>query len=252
MSFRWTRNSHRVVDDRVSNMADFSIVIPFRHGAEYAWPALFSCRLASRRFSSEIIICLDRPSDDQRSLLEAQIKRAGVVVNLIVNTGAGISSAMNSAIDASTSELIVRHDIDDIMMPRRLQFCMELFDAGAEFAFGSALRFPKVKRISVPDSLWSARQRALHECPFIHPGSAFLKNSLKEVGGYDPYFDGVEDFDLWSRVLWSDHIIKTDQRLHVLYRRHRKQFTRTRDAHYTNLRRIEIFERNRISTLRDE
>ena len=230
-------------------MSDFTIVIPFRHGAKYAWSSLVSCRLASRYFNTQVIICLDNPSEDESVLLKSHIKRAGLEVNLIKSDGSGISAALNTAIEAAEAQFIVRHDIDDIMIPSRLRYCFELFGQGAEYIFGSALRFPKVKRIMVPLSLEAARRRALHECPFIHPGSAFKKSAWNHVGRYNPYFDGVEDFDLWSRVLWSYHAIKCDERLHVLYRRHSAQFTRTRDSHQTNLKRIEIFERNRLATL---
>ncbi len=170
-------------------------------------------------------------------------------VNLINNSGSGISAALNTAIEATRAQFIVRHDIDDIMMPNRLRYYSELFDQGAEYIFGSALRFPKIKRITVPLSLEAARRRALHECPFIRPGSAFKEAAWDNIGRYNSYFDGVEDFDLWSRVLWSEHKIKPDERLHVLYRRHPAQFARTRVGHQTNLKRIEIFERNRLATL---
>ena len=232
-------------------MNDFSIVIPFRHGAKYALSALLSCRLAARDVGAEVIICLDGPSSQEYSLLKRQIKRAGISVKLITSQGAGISAALNTGIQSASAPFVIRHDIDDIMMPGRLNYCAELFDAGAEFVFGSALRFPKPKRITVPQSIQAARRRSLHECPFVHPGSAFTKLALMRVGGYDSYFDGVEDFELWSRVLWSRCVMKTDSRLHVLYRQHRKQFTRTRDGHHTNLRRIEIFDRNRIATLNE-
>lgn len=230
-------------------MTECSIVIPFRHGARYAWSALCSAGLASRNYDSEIIICLDNPDDIERELLERKIHRVGVKVNFVENSGSGISQALNTAINFARARYIIRHDIDDIMMPLRINYCMQMFQGGADFVFGSALRFPKLKRISMPLDVEQARRKALHECPFIHPGSAFDKAALDKLGGYDPYFDGVEDFDLWSRVLWSGAVIKTDQRLHVLYRKHRKQFTRTRDGHQANLRRIEIFERNRKSTL---
>jgi glycosyltransferase involved in cell wall biosynthesis len=228
---------------------DVSIVIPFKFGAKYAFSSLLSCRLAMRGKNAEIVLCLDSPSDDERDLLQRQIRKAAAPVKLVENTGSGISAAINSGIDAASSEFILRHDIDDLMLPKRLDYCKEGFDRGFDFIFGSALRFPKPKRLTVPANLAEARLRCLYENPFMHPASAYTKKAIGDIGGYDPYFDGIEDFELWSRVLWSSCNIVTDQRLHVLYRKHEKQYSKSRNAKVTNLKRIEVFEKNRIRTI---
>ena len=57
---RWVQ-----VLEEAARVNDFSIVIPFRHGAKYALSALLSCRLAARDFDAEVIICLDGPSSQE-------------------------------------------------------------------------------------------------------------------------------------------------------------------------------------------
>lgn len=235
-----------------NGVVDFSIVIPFKFGAKYALSSLLSCRLAMRGNSAEIVLCLDGPSDDEMTLLMRQVSRAGVSIKIVENIGSGISAAINTGIDAANSEFILRHDIDDMMLPKRLDYCKEGFAHGFDFIFGSALRFPKLKRLTVPADVGEARLQCLYENPFIHPASAYKRKSIGQIGGYDTYFDGIEDFELWSRVLWSSCNIMTDQRLHVLYRKHKKQYSKSRNAKVTNLKRIEVFEKNRIRSIASE
>jgi hypothetical protein len=53
-----------------------------------------------------------------------------------------------------------------------------------------------------------------------HPTIMFKKQSIVNIGGYNPDFDGTEDLELWCRSLANKLVLKNLPDIIVRHRRH--------------------------------
>lgn len=123
-----------------------------------------------------------------------------------------LGRALEAGLKCCHHDLIARMDTDDIMMPDRLekqyQFMLEHPDIAAcggdiaEFMEeGSTLR-----KKHMPNSSQDLYNYGKKRNPLNHMTVMFRKSAVEAVGGYR-HFPGLEDYDLWSRLLANGYQI---------------------------------------------
>ena len=106
------------------------------------------------------------------------------------------------------SPYIARLDMDDLMMPERLQREFDYLEAHPDVAMVctyAQLIFERTlsnKFYRAPLNSKALALRLVFECPIVHPCVMFRATVLRELGGYseDNLFSGAEDFELWTRM----------------------------------------------------
>lgn len=123
-----------------------------------------------------------------------------------------LGRALEAGLKACHHELVARMDTDDIMMPDRLekqyQFMLEHPDVAA--CGGDIAEFTEediiLREKHMPTSPQELYRYGKKRNPLNHMTVMFRKSALEAVGGYR-HFPGLEDYDLWSRLLANGYQI---------------------------------------------
>ena len=123
-----------------------------------------------------------------------------------------LGRALEAGLKVCQYEMVARMDTDDIMMPDRLEkqyrFMMEHPDIVAcggniaEFTVEDTMLREKHMPTSPEDLYRYGKKRN----PLNHMTVMFRKPAIETVGGYR-HFPGLEDYDLWSRLLANGYKI---------------------------------------------
>lgn len=123
-----------------------------------------------------------------------------------------LGRALEAGLKACQHELVARMDTDDIMMPDRLErqyrFMMdhpEVASCGSDIAeFMEEDTMLREKHMPTsPEELYRYGKK---RNPLNHMTVMFRKSAIEAVGGYR-HFPGLEDYDLWSRLLANGYQI---------------------------------------------
>lgn len=148
----------------------------------------------------------------------------------------GVSNARNLAISQAQAEILLTADGDDISRPQRARVTYETMIKNQLDAFYSNLEYfnsEENKRWTVNFQPFVAELLPMFN--FItNPGSAYRKDMVLKVGGFDPNFVLSEDYDVWLRFLKAGAKFGCSEEILVNYRRNSgstsiKKFDETHD-----------------------
>lgn len=128
-------------------------------------------------------------------------------VKYLITNEKGISNALNLGISASSGAYIARIDSDDLMKQNRIEVQLEYLLKNPEIGLiGSQI--VKINQLNkqLGESRYPTRATCIRSVLPIrnciaHPSVMIRKEVLELSGGYNPVYDGVEDYDLWLRLL---------------------------------------------------
>ena len=127
---------------------------------------------------------------------------------VIDQSNQGITKALNAGIPFCNGEYISRIDCGDIALPTMLEAQVSIFQKYSEVGVvgGHIILIEKNGQefgiCEYPiDSKYILNELLNGKSPIIHSGAMIRKSVLNEVNGYDSFFDGREDFELWCRIL---------------------------------------------------
>jgi len=186
-----------------------SVLLPVRDGEDHLDQALRS--LSRQTFSRfEVVVADDGSTDGSRSIAEAWGRRDPRFRPLALPRR-GIVGALQAALEAACSDLLVRQDADDVSHPARLRRLLGRLEADPDAAVvGSRIRgFPR-REISVgmaryedwQNGLLAHREMYLDryvESPLAHASAAIRRAPLEAAGGWRD-LPWPEDLDLWLRL----------------------------------------------------
>lgn len=170
----------------------------------------------------EVIVVDDGSSDDTAEIASG----LGPLVRVVRQVNAGPAAARNTGLGLARGELIGFLDADDELRPGWAAAVRALVDAGAGVAFTDAqvVRPPTDEpvclysdEVTVPSP--AAQTVAIFQENFVISTACVQRSTLDCVGGYDAGLRGVEDWDLWIRVLLHVGPALRDPRPLSLYRR---------------------------------
>lgn len=152
---------------------------------------------------------LDRCKDSVRWQLETDERHlycddasdtANYSVHLRNSTRMGASYSRNRLVEESRAEWIKPLDDDDVLAPFALShFRAMQKDSRVAVVCGAQIVVESgtVRGMSNPGGLNMMRNAN----PFV-PSQVFIRrDALLEIGGFDERIDGIEDWDLWLRIL---------------------------------------------------
>lgn len=207
-------------------MPRISVIMPAYNAEKYIKEAVDS--ILSQTFRDfELIILNDASSDATEDIILSFDDPRIVYVKNEENLG--VAGTLNRGLELAKGEYIARMDADDISLPERFEKQAAFLDGNAAVAVvGCAVeRFcgeesMGVRRFSAGAEM--LRIDTLFGCPLAHPGVMFRTAAIRELGGYDVAFEGLEDYALWWKVSGKWDLAALPQVL-LRYRIHPGQVT---------------------------
>lgn len=186
-------------------MVTVSVLMSVFNGEKYLSAAVESILVQS--FSDfEFIIINDGSNDGSEALLErfaARDKR----IRLITRENQGLVASLNEGIALARAPLIARMDADDISHVDRFALQVAfLRDNPQVVCVGGALEMIDEKsryltRLYIPEADHDIQRLHLEgHTAICHPAAMIRRQTLIDVGAYDPNFYPAEDLDLWLRL----------------------------------------------------
>jgi glycosyltransferase involved in cell wall biosynthesis len=195
----------------------FSVVIPAYNAAATIAGTLGSV-FAQSETDFELIVVDDGSADETPDLIRGFTGDRRL--RLIEQENQGTAGARNTGIEAAQGRYVSFLDNDDFYMPRYLERIGAALDsapeAGFAYADGWLVDEPsrRVHRLTAlqilgapepPPQTANGFLLSLVERVFIRSATTMRRSVLDEVGGFDSEVSGVDDFDLWARILQAGH-----------------------------------------------
>jgi glycosyltransferase involved in cell wall biosynthesis len=208
-----------------------SLIVPIHGDAIYLLETLESIKNIT--FDSfEVIFVFDRASENVQLLVRNFCENMKNVKSIFTN-GFGISNALNSGIAVSRSEFIARLDADDIILPNRIERQYSFLAGNPRFVLvGTQMTlFKSVGKESIRRTTYPVHNRAIKAVLKMkncigHPTVMFRKSIFYSAGQYRTYFNGAEDFDLWTRMSKLGKFKNLNENL-TLYRISETQYSKS-------------------------
>lgn len=177
------------------------------NGQAYLREAIES--ILKQTFSDFEFLIVDDGSTDQsrRIVLSYEDSRIRLLQN---SENIGLTRSLNRGLEEARADLIARQDADDISYPQRLGRQVAYMEQHPDVVLlGTQARninstgrricsLPNTKASDVCGIKW----QLMMSSAFAHTSVMFRKDIvLDAMGGYDPDYNGREDFELWSRVV---------------------------------------------------
>lgn len=186
--------------------------MPVHNGEKYLRPAMES--ILGQTFTDfEFIIINDGSTDSTESIINSyEDDRIVLIKN---KEKIGVSKSLNKAVEISKGEYIARMDADDISLPGRLEKQLIFLENHEEIGVlgsNACLINSEGKEIGKyirPESPQLIKWTALFSNPMIHPSIMARAHILKE-NKYDESFKNGQDYELWSRLIFTKNISFTN------------------------------------------
>ena len=202
----------------------FSILLPTTSYGDYLPVTLRSVdRAVAGSDDCELIVVLDGAGR------AAPLPTVGRRTVSLVSPGTGISAALNAGLQAAGGDYLVRMDADDLCHPQRFRDLRRRSAGRPDIIAGAIVKFGACRPSyeAPPRDARQAMEDLLHRgYAFAHPAAAVRREALERAGGYDPARDGLEDLDLWLRLLDGGAGFASSRLPHVFYRVHAEQVSR--------------------------
>lgn len=214
-------------------MPKISVIMPAYNAEKYIAEAIDS--ILGQTFGDfEFIILNDCSSDRTEEIILSYDDPR--IVYLKNERNLGVAATLNRGLAMAKGEYIARMDADDISLPERfakqvayldghpavavLGTNLEAFDQTGVLRYGWSATDPDQMRIDL-----------LFSCGLAHPSVMMRRSVTAELGGYDPAFEGLEDYELWCRVA-RKYDVTTLPDILFRYRMHGGQVTKNPSAKY--------------------
>lgn len=163
----------------------------------------------------EFVLICDGPLTEELETAVEELDRSypGMFQILRLKENVGLGEALRQGILLCRNELVARMDSDDIACPDRCRQQMELFQKIPELAFssGTIAEFFDERELessetaalrlrTLPQSHEEIVSYAKKRNPMNHMAVMLKKSAVLQAGNYQSA-EGLEDYDLWSRML---------------------------------------------------
>lgn len=206
-------------------MPKISVILPAYNAENYISQAIDSI-LAQTYGDFEFIILNDCSTDGtERIILSFDDPRIRYVRN---EQNLGVAATLNRGLELAAGEYIARMDADDISLPERFFRQVSYLDVHPEIAvLGTDIRLigagSGIRSFSqTPERL---KTDLLFDCCFAHPAVMMRRQAILSLGGYDPDFNGAEDYHLWARCVMAGYQLACLPEVLLCYRIHPGQVT---------------------------
>jgi len=209
-------------------MPKVSVVMSVYNGEKYLKEAIESI-LDQTFIDFEFIIINDGSTDSSLNILK-EFEQKDKRIKVISRENKGLVISLNEGVKLAQGEYIARMDADDVSDPKRLEKQLKYAQNEGLWVCGTWAKKVNDKGEAIgdmnyPPSSKKIKSYALLHNPFIHPSVIFKKDIFEKVGGYNQNFKNIEDYELWTRIVFK---YKTGNMSEMLlsYRVHTEQVTK--------------------------
>ena len=202
MDFDYTKEPGRCLLNRNLNHEGsplISVITPYYNAGKY-FRQTFNCVMNQTFPWFEWIIVNDGSTEEDSLKVLKELVVLDDRIRIVSQKNQGLSSARNAGIRASTTDLIVPLDADDLIAPTFLEYLYWAlyFNPKASWAYTDSCGF------SGDEYLWKRSFSAAEMCKenLLVCTAAIRKNAINSVDGYysgEKYFN--EDWHFWLRLL---------------------------------------------------
>lgn len=194
-----------------------SIIVPVYNASEFVAETLQSVR--NQNFSSwECVIVNDGSNDSSESVIKAFIGDDSRF-RYYRQENRGVAAARNLAASLSTGKYLFPLDSDDILMPDFLSKACDFLERHDRYAIYYGLMDRFGARTGVMHIRYKGYFNLLRKNS-IHNSALFRKADFDRVGGYDTTLAGLEDWEMYIRMLYRNHRVKFVPEISLKYRIH--------------------------------
>jgi glycosyltransferase involved in cell wall biosynthesis len=210
------------------SMPKVSVIMSVYNGEKYLRPAVAS--ILGQSFKDLEFIIIDDGSTDHSLNILKEFQAQDSRIKLVSRENKGLIYSLNEGVKMAQGEYIARMDADDISIPERLEKQLKWSQDGSlvvcgTWAEGIDSVGIKIKEMNYPPSEKKIKSFALLHNPFIHPSAMFRKDVFEKVGGYRDFFKYIEDYELWTRMVFKHKAGNVPEVL-LKYRLHNEQVTK--------------------------
>jgi len=209
-------------------MPRVTVLMAVYNGLPYLRQAIESV-LAQSFADFELLVIDDASSDGSAECVRSYDDPR---IRLICNErNLGQTPSLNRGLELARGEYVARLDQDDLCAPERLEKQVALLDTRPDVAVvASWARL--IDNGGQPAGLWRGTiddfpdffsTLLLGNCPFVHSSVMMRRDAVVEVGGYDPAFKRMQDYELWTRLALRRYGGLILQEPLVFYRVHDRQ-----------------------------
>ncbi len=205
-----------------------SVIMPVYNSEKYLDKALES--ILSQSFKDYELIIIDDGSNDGTNEIISRIKdkRTKVITN---KKNLGVAKSLNIGLKRAKGEYTARCDSDDINDKDRFKIQVNFLDKNKDYVLvGSSFEIidekgRKIGETMLPETDEEIKRKILIRNPILHPSVIYRRKVALKVGGYREFLNGVEDYDLFFRLLRSGKLHNLREKL-VKRRWHKNVVTR--------------------------
>lgn len=212
-----------------------SVVIAAYNTERYIGRTLES--LARQTFNDfEMIVIDDHSTDNTAEVVEKCQERDPRIILISNDQNYGPCISRNRGMTIARGKYIAILDSDDMSEPNRLAVQFEYLETHPEITLvgSQGARIDEDGRsigdINLSTDPATIKYRLITENNLIHSSVFFRKDEIMSIGGYDKKYQGIEDFDLYSRLLKKNFIILNLQQRLVSYRQRRGSILSSPDS----------------------
>lgn len=198
-------------------MPDVTAVVPTRNRREVLALTLGSI-LAQKGVDLEVVV-VDEGSTDGTAAALAAVDDARLRV-VRHDEARGLAAARNAGLEAATSPWVAFCDDDDLWAPDKLRAQLDAVAdlPGARWACTGSVSIDGERRIlghqRAPEPGDNGERLRMGNVIPAGGSSVLLEASLvRELGGFDPWPTGVEDYDMWVRAAQRAPLAAVDRPL---------------------------------------
>lgn len=204
-------------------MIKISVLLAVYNGEKYIRKSLDSL-LAQTYKDMEILIGFNGTTDSSRDIVGGY--QDGRIRVFDYGNDKGKAKTLNRLLKQSTGNWIAIQDDDDIWMPGKLEkqiaYCQD-YDI-----IGTQIEYINEKDETTGNVMLATGDRLIKQKSFqgdnqvANTSAIVRKSSLEEVNGWREDVDGIEDFDLWLRLMRKEFRFINLDSVEVRHRLHQR------------------------------
>jgi len=201
-------------DLSTEKMTTISVVIPCYNVADYIQEAIQS--LLQQTHQCEEIICVDDCSTDDTitKIIELQAKYPSKIKLLVNETNQGANYSRNRGLYESTSEYVQFFDADDILLPTKFEYQLDLIK-NSKVVIDIVVNSFKKRNLKGVDTLYTFESNDAWESLMrgrlgVTTANLFRRDAIIEAGAWNEDLKSSQEYDLMFRMLKNGAKIKID------------------------------------------
>lgn len=208
-----------------------SVIMPMYNAETHVCQAIESI-LNQSYIDFDFLIVNDASTDKSLALATSYAKKDKRIKIINLKNNGGIANALNTALELTTSDYIIRMDADDVSLPFRIEKQLRFMEENLNFGISGCWvkTLHKYKRNSqiwkVPLDHDCIKSALLFNSALFHPTVIFRKEIVTSRYFYDPTYVPAEDYELWSRLASEVRFANLPEIL-VHYRVHEQSISKT-------------------------